>query len=627
MEFRKLEPRLLRLVLATIYGEGQASFHTLHDFPIAIDSEFLTSGKRKKPEDVHSFQIGSLGGCYFFDDKEELKGFLHATYCRKAKILYAFVSLPDIASLEEWGFKCRYWRLGSQVRARVKYGNFNAVVYDAQPLLHGFGLRNLALCGKELGLSKLTKPSFLGIRKWESEDEFKNFVDYACRDVFITSGIVRWLKVKFNADPMKHVSAGTLAGEVFKLPSRLKAEKGSRLIKLSPLEQRVKECCHAGRNEVFMPGYHEYAFYDDIKSLYPLAGVISKALLIEGVEECDPSEIYFGFDFEEAVLNYGWVEGVFKCDNDLWGLPIAGKNKIYMTGIIHGFFHSLDVCSAKAIPLYISGAWKPIFSKRKSLRESHFLAEKMLLERFDERTSKLRSKYLKAVKNSLWGKTGQCKPVISPTSNFFTYSSMLGCSHFIMSKVFDFYLRKGAKILGMDTDSVFNDKGFEGVIFQFEDFPVILERKGEGILNFFRSKRYIMIDPAYLKPEDLLGLKKFPKHGLSLARHNWEYPWEDYVKLFNAQVKELWTRKDIKHTLLTREKEAQKLARGRWVTKKVFLDEGKLTQLLSADVKRKRITYDSFHLIEEGKHISSKAWNLQDYLKEDKNLLELYLNG
>ena len=60
---------------------------------------------------------------------------------------------------------------------------------------------------------------------------------------------------------------------------------------------------------------------------------------------------------------------------------------------------------------------------------------------------------------------------------------------------------------------------------------------------------------------------------------------------------------DIKHTLMTRQHEALKMAKGRWRTKPVVLKLDKLKALLSADAKRKRETFDSYDLVMNHKSI------------------------
>ena len=101
-----------------------------------------------------------------------------------------------------------------------------------------------------------------------------------------------------------------------------------------------------------------------------------------------------------------------------------------------------------------------------------------------------------------------------------------------------------------------------------------------------------------------------------VGRHGWQYFYEDFLKLQDGSITELETRIDIKHTLLTRVKEAQKLATGRWRTKPVTLTLEKIKSLLKADLKRKRGNNDSYGLVMEHRSEPSQAWSYTDLLVE-----------
>jgi len=175
-----------------------------------------------------------------------------------------------------------------------------------------------------------------------------------------------------------------------------------------------------------------------------------------------------------------------------------------------------------------------------------------------------------------------------------------------MSLLFD---KCPSEVLAMDTDSIFSHSDMSGKWFEVTDgeytIPINIGVKGKGDLTFFRSKRYI------LKGKETV-----------FGAHGWRYFLEDYLKMFNGDITELTTRMDIKHTLMTRTREALKMAKGRWRTKPVTLDLEKLKELLTADVKRKRATYDSYQLVMEHKSIPSEAWNYEELLSMEQNPLE-----
>lgn len=184
----------------------------------AVDSEFLMSGKAGAPEDVHTVQIGFDDKVWVLQSADELKAWLKNHW--RIKVLYGFVILPDLGSLEEWLGEdaVKVYRRGSQHVGSVKYGSFKARVFDVQPLLQSFGIRKLEECGEIVGISKMQKPDWLGLRSPQNEVEREYFFEYAKVDCVITSRIARWLWENFQADAQFHASAGTLARDVFQLP-------------------------------------------------------------------------------------------------------------------------------------------------------------------------------------------------------------------------------------------------------------------------------------------------------------------------------------------------------------------------------------------------------------------------
>jgi hypothetical protein len=561
----------------------------------ALDSEFLMSGRAKAPEDVHSVQFsnGDVENTVMLENAEDLKDWLNAHAF--IKDVYAFVALPDIASIEEWlGKKCvSYHFRGVQLIGYVKYRNAKFHVYDARPLLQNFGLRRLEDCGRVVGFPKLKKPEWLGLRAWCNQAEHEAFVEYAKADAIITSRIVKWLFDNFGANPKLHASAGSLAAFEFAFPKRLNRVKGLGVV-LSPLERMVKNSSYAGRSEGFTVGYTPNVTYNDVRSLYPCSIVATRALQIVGAVECRSSDL--------ALAKhdcFGWVEGVFEVPNSRWdGLPLRGVNNFYAVGVISGFFHTFDLAASHARPLAVSHAYKPVFSSDSFDLARHNRYACMLIKRLERRLNPNENMLAKAVLNATYGKLGASHP-ISQKSNFFAYSTILAHSHFVMSRLFD---SCPSDVLAMDTDSIFSHADMSGQHFELTDgehtIPISMDAKGCGDLAFFRSKNYI--------------LKSHDGSEFVVGRHGWMYFYEDFLKLFDGSVKELLTRADIKHTLLTRQKEALKMAKGRWRTKPVRLDLAKIKALLNADKKRRRDTYDSYGLVMNRQNCDSKAWCFED---------------
>ena len=567
----------------------------------AFDSEFMMSGRAGDPADVHSVQFsnGVLDHSFCLESADALKDWLRSH--RYVKVMYGFNCLCDLGSVEEWlgSNHVIIRRRGVQTRGVISFGGARIKVYDARPLLQAFGLRRLADCGEFIGFLKLPKPEWLGLRKWQNSAEHNDFVEYALADAVITSRVVKYLYDRFTADPEKHSSAGTLSAKVFRLPRRLKRRKKTVIV--SPLEQKVRLSSFAGRSEGFVTGFTPNVVYNDVSSLYPCSIAVTRCLNIIGAQSCLPSDVAVSDDLNEP--RYGWLDGVFETDNDLWGLPLRGRSNFYATGRIQGFYHTFDLAAAKAKVLSVAHAYKPVF--KSSLRHKAYV--ELLLKRLEGVIPEGERMFCKAVLNSLFGKLGQSHPRPARTSNFFAFSTVVAHAHFVMSKLFD---RCPSKILGTDTDSIFSQSDMSGKHFELTDgeysVPVIMDVKGKGDLAFFRSKNYL------LRQSD----GKFV-----YGRHGWQYWVEDFFKLWDG-VTELTTRRDIKHTLLTRERAALKMAKGRWRTKIVNLDLSKIKGLLRADLKRQRPDYDSYQLFLDRKNVDSQAWRYENIMDMTENPLD-----
>jgi len=595
---------------SVLFGESQT---VVVDKIWAFDSEFLLSKDGHAGDiltiqfsDGESLELDNKHNFIFYDAKS-LKTFLH-NHRKGLKVVYAFVALPDIGSLQEWlGYNAvKAHRRGVQHTATVKSYGARFRIVDAQVLLKSFGFSRLANCGQHLGLPKLKKPRYLGLRAWKNDEEKEKFVKYALRDAIVTARIVRWMRETLDADPAKLVSSGSLAKRFFAFPKRLQRKK--KTILLTTFESDVQLNTFAGRSEGFMTGVEDGVFYNDVGSLYPCSMVAMRAMNIRSFKKCKLEDLDLTGDLkitEDDKCHYGWVEGIFETHNDLWGLPIRGNRNFYMTGRRFGLFNTFDIGAAKATPLYVNRCWMPTF--RKDVARHEFFA-KWLLKRLNREVTDVQRRFIKAVWNSSSGKLGQRKPMPATTSNFLAYNLLLGHSHLIMSKSFDRCVAMGAQPLAMDTDSVFSKVDMTGKMFEVSDgeitVPITMDVKGAGRLTFFRSKRYILWDTS--KPY-VFG--KNPCFG----RHGWRYWIEDFLRLFPADLDKMETRMDIKHTLMTQVKEAKELILGHWRTRPETLDLAKIKMLLTADNKRDRENYDSYQLVREGRSIYSKAWDFNDY--------------
>lgn len=561
-----------------------------------FDSEFLPTGRTGDPASVHSVQFSDgATDHHFIESPVELKKWLHNRR-QTLKEIFGFNMLCDLGAIKEWlpSKSVEVVRYRGKLIGKIHYGSTRIKAYDTQPLLLNFGLRKLEDIGDVVSVPKLPKPPFLGLRKWQTQEEYEAFRHYAVADAIITARAVKWLIEENNCDPRIHASAGTLASEYFNFPNRHKQKHGRILI--PPIERAIAQSTSAGRSEFFVTGYTPYAYYNDVKSLYPLSIVTTRALMIDGVIPCNPKDLAIDQDLNNP--NFGWVEGFFHTDNKMWGIPINAKQVTYVIGYVMGLFHTYDLTAAKAKPLWISKAYKPTFDR--SRQKSHNQFATMLLKRLEGEMDKRESRYAKAVLNSTYGKLGQSHPE-ARTTNYPAFTTILAHSHLIMSHLFD---RCPTPIIGMDTDSIFSATDMSGNYGELTDgeftIPIIMENKGKGELASFRAKTYMMHEEG--KPIRVYG------------RHAWHYFIEDYFKLWENPQFPFMTRIEVKHTLRTRQKQALKLPLGFWEAKPVKLTREKVSELLKADDKRKRQTYDSFNLFEQRKNQSSEPYIMDEIL-------------
>lgn len=545
-----------------------------------FDAEFLPTGRKGDPGNVHSVQFSDgFNDHYFLESPHALRQWLHNRH-RTLKHIFGFNMLCDLGAIKEWLSEksVQVIKHRGKLIGKIRYGSCRLKAYDSYPLLVNFGLRRLADIGDLVGIPKLPKPPFLGLRKWATDKEHRQFRDYAIQDAIITSRATRWLIEKNNCDPRKHASAGTLAAEYFNFPKRHK--QAHARIQMPPIERGIGQSTSAGRSEAFVTGFIPDAYYNDVKSLYPCSILTTRALMIDHVTPCEPGDLDITGDPNNP--NYGWILGTFKTGNRMWGLPILAHNITYVIGYVNGLYHSYDLGAAKAQIINCTKAFKPVFSKHRQAAHNKFAD--MLIRRLDGKMDMRESRFAKAVLNSTYGKLGQAHPE-AKTTNYPAYATILAHSHLIMSRLFD---KCSTKILGMDTDSIFTQRDMTGRYGDLTDgeyvIPLIIEVKGKGDLAMFRAKTYMLRQEG--KPIRVYG------------RHVWHYFIEDYFSLWHRTEYPFKTRIQIRHTLKTKQKKALELPLGFWCEKPVKLTEQKISELLQADNKRKRQSYSSFELFQ-----------------------------
>jgi hypothetical protein len=641
----------------------------------AIDSEFMMSGRKGKAGDVHSIQISNgEGSSFFIQTKGELKRF----FARHSSIekMYAFSLDVEVGSLramlgESYKTHDEANKLGvvkfNKIRNRkiceinLPEFRFHCVIYDIQQLCSNLGFRTLKSLGKYLGFPKDDRPDWLGVRRWQTPEEKEIFVRYSMRDAEITSRAARMLNERWNIDPERHASVGTVARDEFCFPERLKVQKAidkkkynligltfgvggvsNGMVVIPPLEDKVRRWTFGGRSECFRTGFIKDVYYNDVKSLYPSSMLATRCLQITGAKKCEFSELDIT---GKRADEFGWIQGFFHTDNGLWGLPRRLKNNLYMTGDFAGLYNTFDLAAAKAEVIRAKSCFRPVWNLDAKYHEK---LAKMFFDKLSGKLSKEDNIYAKAVMNSASGKLGQGTSYSrgakrnnssypAATSNFFAYNTLLAHSHYTMSRLYDLFTAKGLPLIYTDTDSIMSTGDLSGTHFYYSDgvrdIPITLDIKAHGDLSLFRSKRYIL--------DTSVDADGYSRDGF--AAHGWKYGRESFLALRYGNVDKLDTRIQVKSTPHTKTKEALKMELGRWFNKPVTLTKEDITRLLSADTKRNRGSfgddennnYDSYRLVSEGRSIDSKAWtdesefdipeamDPETYEEEQRNFSEL----
>jgi hypothetical protein len=566
-----------------------------------FDAEFKSGLTEDAPaEDVWAITFAWDSGTELCENPDKLDEFIEGFRGHRKVYIFGFNMLADLGCLRHWGINIHPKTLSNQVVASYRLGRTRILFRDLKPLAEAIKLNDLEAIGKLVGLPK--RPS-----ERCRQERCKHYPcpkneirwkcpEYAKDDSVITYEFAEYVLHNFGIDPAKIGTIGKLALHYFPLPKRLNwSEKEKRLVDCPEIEWYIRtDATYAGRSEAFYTGYIPQLFYNDITSLYPLSIVVCKCLFIESVESCNEDDLVLSRD--PTTTDYGWIEGTFKTDNDLWGLPYPYERNYYVIGTVKGFYHTHDLASADAEIMEVKRCFRPVFDwDNPDLQKLHHDYREAVEKRLTGELSGIESSLLKAGMNALGGQLGRLKPFACRHTNFPAYSSLLATSHSIMSNSFAEYIQKGGTIYGMDTDSIMGSINIEGQHGKLDGLPIIfhIQAKGEGAL--FRPKRYIIRETL-----------ENGSHRFISAKHGWRYDWKHFDELYETPDF-LETTKQVRRTLKVREKLALTLEIGHWFEKPVKLENEDLRRLLSAGKKRWREEYDSYELFRQRLTVSSKA--------------------
>jgi len=173
---------------------------------------------------------------------------------------YDFSVLWKVLKEKDYVFKVLF-NEGRFLYGKLAKNDHTWTFYDLRNIFVNW---SLAKVGEFLGIKKLEKPEYLGLRKPETKKEWQYFKKYALRDAQICYEAGKWLIKNFG---VIKVSAPSLSFYVFNKEFKpfgiyLKAENS--------IERKLRLAYKGGRSECFIRGSPDKKVYVyDVVSLYP----------------------------------------------------------------------------------------------------------------------------------------------------------------------------------------------------------------------------------------------------------------------------------------------------------------------------------------------------------------------
>ena len=616
-----------------------------------IDTEASNKGKVHTKDDIHTIQVCRSDGEHtgrVFWNAEEFKEWLQHDVKPRPKILYAFTLPFEYGTLAAWELLNASDQRGQHPWQQwadrpinlfyIKIHRTKIAIFDTRiffyQLRHGNNyLTNLKAVGEYLTqyykepIEKLpipiNPPEEFGTRPPNLEER-EAFKAYGIRDAFISAKAAQWIHENIinkwlgrRVSITKLFSWGTVAKHYFNLPKTNRIRRYGRIIKVEFPNQWHQQIYHkgtfAGRSEAFWTGNVGEAYYNDVSSLYPTSIIQSQCMLIKNVVQFHGNtdnlagQINWRKFYEVTGYPYGWIEGVFHTDDDLWGLPMkVGMNNWYVTGTRYGICHTLDLEASRAKIRHIKAVLVPEFEPKQAHQMKRF--EDLTMIKLDKKyKSEIEAFCIKNTTNSTSGILGKARPHFGDTTNIPSYNTLLAQSHLFMSHIFHRYHSPAHPVLYTDTDSFFWDRPVEEIIEDCRPYPTLpfqtldtvpLEvgvrgsSRPEGTV-LFRGKMYYQNENSMA----FSGWKPFPRF---------------FIEIIKTKPTEIYVERQVNRKWKTRDKAAVTLKVGRWFIKREHWSLNKLKQIFRADTKRHRPTQDSYQLFLDDRQEPSRSWTITE---------------
>jgi hypothetical protein len=644
-----------------------------------IDSEGLGASLDVRTDDLHSIQVCSSAGeqtGHAFRSKDEFLAWYNGlTSVQRPRRFYAFTLSYEFGSLAAWEllgasnakgkFPWQNWLEEPKNLFYIQPGRKKFPVYDTRCLFGTLAkdkqqpssLRSLGDYLSQfynVDAHKLPTPlgKEFGLRA-PTEAEWPEFAKYGVRDSYICALAGKWINDVVvegwlnGTVPLESLfSWGTVAKDYLALPKvghvRYRDKNGTAVVGYdSEWFYRIQnEACTAGRSDAFITGLCGNLFYNDVSSLYPISAIHTQCFLIRNIREWDEDKarllgpITSERFYEVTGSPYGWIQGDFSTQDDLWGLPIRRRDQNWFVSgenFRSFLYHVLELEAANAQATHISHVLLPVFVRAPSsdpimLADPDFLAksnERKAEERHIESmrryealtTTKLEGQYrsavekecIKATVNSGTGILGQSRHGIVETTNPLAYSTLLGESHLIMSRIYHKYDSPKHRIAYGDTDSFFWDEPVEGTIEFLEPYPTLPYQIDRPLPLTIGVK-------GTSRPEGcaIFRGKLYYQSETSQAFSGWKPEPRSFREIVEGRLQECEVIRQTTRKWRTRDRSVTHLRVGRWWLRKERWDLTKIKRIFRADDKRCRVSRDSYQLFLDGQSQPSRAWTLEE---------------
>jgi len=160
----------------------------------------------------------------------------------------------------DYVFKCLYNK-SRFIWCKIYFGDYVFKVYDLRNIFPNYSLEKI---GKVIGVEKLPKPDYLGLRPPQTEDETIYFIKYAMRDAEICYKAGEFILNKIGKIKP---TAPSLAFYYYTKHFR---KFGCYLSINEAIEEKIRLAYHGGRTESYVRGtLPDKVYVYDVKSLYP----------------------------------------------------------------------------------------------------------------------------------------------------------------------------------------------------------------------------------------------------------------------------------------------------------------------------------------------------------------------